>query len=243
MRPVVGISSYREPASWGHWQRVPADLLPQRYADAVSRVGGVPVLLPPYTDASTAASALERLDALVIAGGADVDPARYGQPPGPRTTGWRADRDASELALLDTAADRALPTLGVCRGMQVMAVHARGSLLQHVPDITGHDGHSPGPDVYGPITVHTVDGTRLADLLGRSLTVPCHHHQAVDDPGELAAVGWCPDDRVIEIIEDPSRTFALGVQWHPERTADLRVFSALVEAASGRSQGNSSLAA
>lgn len=230
MRPVVGISSYREPASWGQWQRVPADLLPQRYADAVSRGGGVPVLLPPYADASTAAAALERLDALVIAGGADVDPARYGQPPGPRTTGWRADRDASELALLDAAADRALPTLGVCRGMQVMAVHASGSLLQHVPDVTGHDRHSPGPDVYGPITVHTVDGTRVADLLGPTLTVPCHHHQAVAEHPGLTAAAHAADG-LLEAIEHPGRAFWLGVQWHPETSTDLRLFAGLVDAA------------
>jgi putative glutamine amidotransferase len=230
VRPVVGISSYREPASWGHWRDVRADLLPERYADAVSTGGGVPVLLPPYADAAAAAVALDRLDALVIAGGADVDPTRYGQPAGPRTTGWRADRDASELALLDAAADRELPTLGVCRGMQMMAVHATGSLLQHVPDLVGHDRHSPGPDVYGPITVHTVAGTRIADLLGPILTVPCHHHQAVDEHPGLAAAAHA-EDGLLEAIEHPGRPFWLGVQWHPETSTDLRLFAGLVAAA------------
>lgn len=230
MRPVVGISCYREPASWGHWRDVRADLLPERYAQAVAAGGGVPVLLPPYADPADAVTAADRLDALVIAGGADVDPARYGRPPGPRTVGWRADRDASELALLEAAAERRLPTLGVCRGMQVMAVHASGLLLQHVPDVVGHDGHSPGPDVYGPITVHTVAGTRLAALLGPSLTVPCHHHQAVDEHPGLTATAHAADG-LLEAVEHPDRPFWLGVQWHPETGNDLRLFVGLVSAA------------
>jgi putative glutamine amidotransferase len=209
---------------------VRADLLPDRYALAVAAGGGIPVLLPPYADPADAAAALDRLDALVIAGGADVEPARYGRLPGPNTIGWRQDRDAAEFALLDAAADRVLPTLGVCRGMQMMAVHASGSLLQHVPDVVGHDRHSPGPDAYGPITVRTVAGTRLAELLGPSLTVPCHHHQAVDQHPGLVATAHA-EDGLLEAVEHPERPFWLGVQWHPEAGSDLRLFAGLVTAA------------
>jgi len=152
-------------------------------------------------------------------------------------------RDACELMLMRAALDMDLPTLGVCRGMQVMAVATGGSLHQHLPDLIGHDRHraAPGTDpmaadasAYGRHDVVVKSGSRARARLGGHLTVNSFHHQAVDDPGEFVPVGWCPDDRVVEIIEDPRRTFALGVQWHPERTGDLRVFAALAEAAASR---------
>ena len=129
-----------------------------------------------------------RLDGLVISGGADVDPAHYDAEPHPRTANWRPDRDAWELALLDAAQAAGLPVLGVCRGMQVMAVHAGGRLDQHTPDLVGHDEHSPGGDVFGAVAVATEAGSRLATLVGPSLTVNCHHHQSVrDHPGFVAS--------------------------------------------------------
>jgi putative glutamine amidotransferase len=136
-----------------------------------------------------------------------------------------------------------LPILGVCRGMQLMAVAAGGSLHQHLPDLIGSQRHQaePGTDpmaaeasAYGRHDVVVKPGSRAYELLGARLTVNSFHHQAVDDPGTFDVVGWCPDDEVIEILEDPRRTFALGVQWHPERTADLRLFAALTEAAASR---------
>jgi putative glutamine amidotransferase len=128
--------------------------------------------------------------------------------------------------------------------MQVMAVAVGGSLHQHLPDLIGHDRHraAPGTDplaadaaAYGRHDVVSKPGTQAHRMLGAHLTVNSFHHQAVDDPGTFTVTGWCPDDRVIEIIEDPRRSFAFGVQWHPERTADLRVFAALNEAAALRS--------
>ena len=229
-KPIVGVSTYREPADWGSWRGVRADLLPAGYADAVTAGGGVPVLLPSYAEVADAVAVLDRIDALVIAGGADVQPIRYGQEPSPHTTGWRTDRDATELALLDAAAQASMPTLGVCRGMQMMAVQARGTLLQHVPDRVGHAEHSPGPGVYGTVTVHPVPGTRLHELLGETVTVPCHHHQAVAaHPGLIAAAH--AEDGLLEAVEDPDRPFWLGVQWHPETSTDVRLFAALVAAA------------
>ena len=144
----------------------------------------MPVLLPPVPRAGAADAVVARLDGLVVTGGADVDPARYGEAAHPRTSAWRPDRDAWETALLDAADAVALPVLGVCRGMQLMAVHAGGTLHQHTPELVGHERHSPGGDAYGDVEVRTEPGTRVAALVGDRLTVSCHHHQSVRDaPG------------------------------------------------------------
>lgn len=229
--PLIGLSTYREPARWGTWDTV-ADLLPSDYARAIEAAGGVAVLLPPVTPYDEAARVVvARLDGLVISGGADVDPARYAEEPHPTTGGPRIDRDAWELALLDAAAERDLPTLGVCRGMQVMAVRAGGSLDQHVPEVTGHENHSPGPADYG----RTVVEVEAASVLGAALrettsTVSCHHHQSVRSHPGFRAVAWA-DDGLLEAMEDPGRRFHLAVQWHPEVDPDRGVFAALVDAA------------
>jgi putative glutamine amidotransferase len=191
----------------------------------------VPVLLPPVDGPGAADTVVARLDGLVISGGADVDPSRYDSEPHPRTAGWRPDRDAWELALLDAADALALPVLGVCRGMQVMAVHAGGRLDQHTPDLVGHDDHSPGGDVFGTVAVTTEAGSRLAALVGQSLTVNCHHHQSVaEHPGFLASAR--ADDGTLEAMEaaDGER-FCLAVQWHPETAADVGLLAGLVRAA------------
>ena len=162
MKPLIGLTSYREQARWGVWDQ-PADLLPVMYADAIVRAGGVPVVLPPATDDPDAAAAVVgRLDGLVVSGGADVDPASYGEEPHERTVMWRPDRDAWELALLTSAAAQNLPTLGVCRGMQVMAVATGGTLDQHTPDQVGHEEHSPGADAFGDIDVTVVEDSQAA---------------------------------------------------------------------------------
>ena len=161
--PLIGLTTYRETARWGVWDQR-ADVLPAQYAEAVVACGGVPVLLPPQPD-DGAAAVVARLDGLVVCGGADVEPRRYGQLPHPLTAGWRPDRDAWEAALLDAAEAAGLPVLGVCRGMQVMAVHAGGTLDQHTPDLVGHDEDSPGGDAFGAVAVRTDPGTRLAGLV------------------------------------------------------------------------------
>ncbi|NUS52370.1 MAG: gamma-glutamyl-gamma-aminobutyrate hydrolase family protein [Nocardioidaceae bacterium] len=230
-RPVVGLSTYREQARWGVWDQ-PADLLPTQYADAVGRAGGVPVLLPPQ-DPADAAAVVGRLDGLVITGGADVDPARYGADPHPRTVAWRTDRDAWELALLGAADALGLPVLGICRGMQVMAVHRGGTLEQHVPDAVGHETHSPGGDAFGEVEVSTAPGSRLRSLLGDRQRVGCHHHQGVrEHPGFTAAAH--ADDGTLEAMEAAGARFQLAVQWHPETRADAGLFAGLVAAAAAR---------
>jgi putative glutamine amidotransferase len=244
-RPVIGISCYTEQASWGGWQ-APAVLLPRRYADCVAAAGGAPVLLPPLPGVE---HALDRLDGLVLAGGGDIDPAAFGAPPHPRTTGIRPARDAAELALVPAALGRGLAILGICRGLQVLNVARGGTLHQHLPDLVGHDGHSPVTGGFGSHPVRVAPGSTLARVLGdpgpdAELPVPTHHHQAIDRLGRgLVATAWTADG-VIEAAElaapgpgGPGRDapgFALAVQWHPEAGQDQRLIGGLVAAAACR---------
>ena len=226
-RPVIGLSTYREQAAWTVWQ-MPADLLPSVYTRSVEAAGATVVLLPPQTDG--AAQLVSRLDGMIITGGADVDPDRYGQRPDPRTVRVRRDRDAWEIALLDAADEAGLPTLGICRGMQLMAVRAGGTLEQHLPDVVGHDEHAPDSSSYGWTAIRTAKNSLVRRLVGDNLQVSCHHHQAVlRHPGFLVTARAA--DGTIEAMEDPERPFWLGVQWHPESGDDHGLFLGLVEAA------------
>ena len=227
MRPLIGITCYVERASWGVWDTTAA-LVPYGYVQQVEAAGGRAVLVPP--SAADPAEVLRVLDGLILAGGADVDPARYGQEPHEATTGLRPDRDEGELVLLDAALHRDVPVLGICRGMQLMTVHAGGRLSQHLPDDVGHDGHRPAPGVYGEHTVRLARGSRVAGILGDRVLVRSYHHQGVADPGALTVTGWADDDTV-EAVEDPAHRFAMGVLWHPEVGSDPRLFDALVTAA------------
>jgi anthranilate synthase component 2/putative glutamine amidotransferase len=227
VRPLIGISTYREQARWGTWD-VPAVLVPATYVDAVAEAGGEPVLLP--TGAATA-DVVARLDGLLLAGGADVDPARYGQPAGAHTTVVRPDRDAAELAALLAALDRGMPLLAICRGMQLLNVALGGDLVQHLPDLPGAECHDPGPGAFQRREVRTAPGSALHQVLGPSAAADCHHHQALDRiaPG-LTPTAWA-EDGTVEAVEGDGREFCLAVQWHPEAGADRRLFVAHVEAA------------
>lgn len=228
-RPLIGLTTYREEAAWGVWHQT-ADILPTAYARAVEDAGGVPVLLPPVATADAAEAVVARLDGLIVSGGADVEPARYGAEPHPRTSGWRPDRDAWELALLDAAQAAELPVLGVCRGMQLMAVHAGGTLDQHTPDLVGHERHSPGGDLFGETTIALEPGTRLTALLKQETTVACHHHQSVRSaPGFTVAARAA--DGTPEAIEASGPRFCMAVQWHPETAADVGLLTGLLAAA------------
>ena len=228
-RPVIGISAYREQARWGVWDEA-AVLIPAPYVDLVAQAAGIPVVVPPAS--SLQPELVERLDGLVLAGGADLNPSLYDESPHAQTSGWRDDRDAGEFALLDGALQRGLPVLGICRGLQVMTVHAGGRLEQHVPDRVGHEGHRPEPGVYGNHSVTLAEGSTAHRVLGRSVDVKSYHHQGVADAGTLAVVGHA-EDGTIEAVELPGRPFAVGVLWHPEAGGDIRLFAALVEAARG----------
>jgi putative glutamine amidotransferase len=228
MRPLIGITSYVEQARWGVWD-TKAALVPYAYVAQVADAGGRAVLIPP---ASEPAEILRVLDGLLLAGGADIDPGRYGEQAHPHTAGLRPDRDECELGLLDAALADDMPVLGICRGMQLMTVHAGGHLHQHLPELVGHENHRPAAGVYGEHSVRIEGTSRLGSILGERVQVHSYHHQGVIDAGKLSVVGWADDDTV-EAVEDPSHAFALGVLWHPEVGADPRLFAALV-AASGR---------
>ncbi|HEX8970398.1 gamma-glutamyl-gamma-aminobutyrate hydrolase family protein [Oryzihumus sp.] len=229
-RPVIGITCYVEPATRGDWTDVPSALLPQDYVTKVEAAGGIALLVPPRLDADDelARAVLSRLDGLILAGGADVEPSRYAAQPHPGVQPGRPDRDALELALARASAEQDVAVLGICRGMQVMAVAAGGHLEQHVPDRVGHDEHSPAPGVYGSHPVTTVAGTRLAAILGTAVDVPTYHHQSVlEHPGYVPSA-WAGDG-TLEAMEDPRARFRIAVQWHPEAGADPRLFEALVQ--------------
>ncbi|MFF9219480.1 gamma-glutamyl-gamma-aminobutyrate hydrolase family protein [Streptomyces viridosporus] len=222
--PLIGISTYAESdVRWGVW-RLDAVLLPAGYPRLVRRAGGLAALLPPDAP-EHAAAAVARLDGLVIAGGPDVEPARYGAEPDPRTGPPARARDAWELALIEAALERGLPLLGICRGMQLLNVALGGTLVQHV------DGHAEVPGVFGRHPVKPVPGTRYAGLVPEEASVPAFHHQAVDRLGGGLVPSAHAEDGTVEAVELPAAPWVLGVQWHPEMGDDVRVVRALVEAA------------
>ncbi len=170
------------------------------------------------------------LDALVLVGGGDVDPALYSARPHPATSGVNRERDDNELALLGAALASGTPVLAICRGLQLLNVHLGGTLTQHVPDVVGHAGHQPAPGCFGPVEVTIEPGWLLSKAMGESATVQCSHHQAVDRLAERLVVTARASDGLIEAVELPAAAFVVGVQWHPEQDGDLRVFEALVRA-------------
>ncbi len=228
--PVIGITAYVEPASWAVWRDVAAVLVPQAYVRQVRAAGGLPLVLPPAppdpSDAEVTAL-LDHVDGVILSGGADVEPARYGGRLHACAQPARPDRDGTELALARLAHERDLPLLGVCRGMQVMAVAAGGALEPHLPDRIGSEAHSPGPAVYGSHGVRTRAGSRLGAILGDWVEVASYHHQGVVDHPGLMPCAWADDD-VLEAFEDTTARFRVGVQWHPEVGSDPRLFEALV---------------
>jgi len=238
MTPVIGITAYDDEASWRNW-KARAAMLPYAYVDAVRQGGGRPVLLPPGEDKAEASATVAGLDGLVVSGGPDVDPVRYGQPRHPRTQPPVTLRDEWDLAVTGAALAQGVPLLAICRGMQVLNVCRGGTLHQHVPDLVGHGRHEGTPGVYGRHRVRIGADSVLARIVPEPgyLDVPTYHHQAVDLLGDgLRAVAWA-EDGLIEAVE-PGPTefgglsgFVLGVQWHPEQGQDMRLFGALVSAA------------
>ena len=228
-RPLIGITAYGERASFGVWD-VEATLLPSNYPESVVAAGGVPVLLPPLV---AAAAAVDRLDAVVISGGPDVAPERYGAQPHPRTGAPRPERDTAEIAVLERVLEIGLPVLAVCRGHQLLNVALGGSLVQHLPDVVGHAAHNPEPGVFGTTTVKLDPTSAVGAALGASVDGQCHHHQAIDRLADGLVVTGRAADGTIEAVELTGRPFVVGVQWHPEQN-DPRLFAALVAAARER---------
>ena len=227
-RSLVGITGQLEAAHWGDWVRE-AVLSPVTYTRAVERAGGTPVVLPPVP-ADSVARLVQSLDGLVLTGGTDVNPALYDAAPHDRTEPPDRRRDRFELSLARAAIEAQLPVLAIGRGMHILNVARGGTLIQHLPDAVGHNGHAPDPVKMTPEEVQLSAGSQMGKVLGARARVPTLHHQAIQRAGSgLIAVAWA-EDQVIEAVELQGHRFAIGVQWHPEEGDDLRVFEALVAA-------------
>ena len=230
-RPTVGVTAATESVSYGTWSELPAFVSPASYVRAVQRAGGRPVLLlPDPEDTEDPDGVLDIIDALIITGGAaDVDPALYGQEPHPETGPVQEERDAYELALVRAAIGRGMPTLGICRGMQVLNIAYGGGIEQHLPDVVGHEDHRHTPGTFADHEVDLETGSLAARAVGAQRTpVKSHHHQGVREIGEGLIVTGRSDDDIVEALEDPSCPFVLGVLWHPEEDEKSRLIKALV---------------
>ena len=210
-RPVIGITSYVQAASWGHWH-LEAALIPYDYVRAVERAGGRALVVPPDDDAVE--ETLDRLDGVVFSGGEDL--------------GENPARDRGELALLQAALARDMPVLAVCRGVEVLNVARGGDLVQHLPDEVGHEQHRA---VVGEFSEHPVRVDPSSKIGAVHSDVKSHHHQGIGRVGDgLREVAWA-EDGTVEALEDPEKRFVVGVLWHPEAGTDQAVFDRLVEEA------------
>jgi gamma-glutamyl-gamma-aminobutyrate hydrolase PuuD len=225
MRPLIGITAYAEDATWGVWS-VPAALAPLAYVEAVETAGGRALLVPPADDAVE--ETLDALDGLVFTGGPDLDPGTYEAEPHPETNNIRPERDRAEIALLVAALERDLPVLAICRGSQVLNVALGGDLEQHVPDLVGHEGHKEVPGTFSEHPVAVDERSRLHAVVGETVSVKSHHHQGYGRLGRGLVATARADDGTVEALEEPTKTFALGVLWHPEAGEDTRLFEELV---------------
>jgi putative glutamine amidotransferase len=234
-RPAIGICTSLEVARWGVWEQRAA-LLPFTYITEIQRAGGLAIMIAPDEAlVDEPDEMLDRIDGLILAGGADIDPSSYGAEPHPKTRRTVLERDRSEIALARRAIDRDMPVLGICRGMQLINVALGGTLRQHLPDLVGHDDHrrNPGSFDNSDHDVQLQAGSLAARAAGEELHgTKSHHHQGVDDLGEgLVVTGTSAVDELPEAVEIPSCRFVLGVQWHPEADEKSRVIGALVEQA------------
>ena len=232
-RPVIGLTLDSEAP--GGYSPMPWYALRENYAQAVARAGGLPMLLP--HEAEQAADYLDRLDGVIVTGGAfDVDPALFGEATRHPTVKTKDRRTAFELALTRGALDRDLPLLGICGGQQLLNIVLGGTLIQHVPDEvpTALAHEQPNPRTEPGHAVRLTPGTRLHRICGADeIAVNSTHHQAVKAVGGGVTVNALAPDGVIEGIEVAGRRFCLGVQWHPEysvSSGDDRIFDAFVAA-------------
>jgi putative glutamine amidotransferase len=224
-KPLIGITTYVEPASWGHWN-LEAALVPYDYVRAVEQAGGRAVLVPPDDDGNE--ELLDALDGLVFSGGSDLSPDLYGAEADPETKGTNPARDRGELALLTAALARDLPVLAICRGLEVLNVVRGGDIVQHLPDVLGNESHREVPGTFSDHPVRVDPSSQLGEIRG---AVKSSHHQGLGQIGDgLREVAWA-EDGVVEALEDPDKPFVVGVLWHPEAGEDQRLFEQLVEAA------------
>ncbi|MHA7178919.1 gamma-glutamyl-gamma-aminobutyrate hydrolase family protein [Arthrobacter sp. MDB2-24] len=240
-KPVIGLTAYLDPAVTEGCGTVEAAFLPQNYLAPVLAAGAIPVLLPPQgTDGGVVEQLLPRLDGVIVVGGWDIDPSRYGAEPHAQTDAPHLLRDAWDSAVVREAVRIDLPLLGICRGEQMLNVALGGSLHQHLPDLVGDSPYQLGDHRFNAVPVDLRPGSQVAQVLGATHldAVPVSHHQAVDRVGlGLQASAWSRDG-IIEAIEFPSNRFCIGVQWHPEQSpTETALFDAFVHAARERQLG------
>ncbi len=229
MKPVIGITCFMRDANYGNWERHAA-ILPSAYVSIINEAGGTPLIIPPSGDMT---GILPLIDGLVISGGPDLSPENYGQEPGPMTIEYFPDQDQTEMDLVNSAIDMDIPVFGVCRGMQLLSVMHGGSMHQHLDTTPGYESHGGFDGVESKHDVVAEDGSKLAEIMGKSFTVNSTHHQGVSDAGSLRVSAKATHDGLIEAVERTDVRFCMGVQWHPERIGHLGLYRALVEAARG----------
>lgn len=245
-RPVIGILTALERARWSVWDQQAA-LLPTNYLDEIRKAGGMALMLPP--DPALTADpdeALDLVDGLMLAGGADIEPASYGAERHEETVETVPERDAFELAMTRRAWERDIPFLGICRGMQLLNIARGGTLRQHLPEEYGHHEHRKAIGTFDGADhdVRLAAGSVAAQAAGEHLhATKSHHHQGVGRIGDgLVVSGWATVDDLPEAIESPAHDFFLGVQWHPEADETSRLIAALVQHARAHRDGRAQAA-
>jgi putative glutamine amidotransferase len=232
-KPLIGLTTYRTPGQMTIYDGELA-VVPSQYVSGVEQAGGIVTLVPPQELSSEDVHRiLDSLDALIITGGADINPQRYRQAPGPHTQASEDMRDELEDTLLTHAIARFLPILGICRGAQMFNVHLGGTLHQHLPDVLGHDRYRVGDGVFHPEIMTIEPDTLLHSLMGEDTAVGhVYHHQGIDQVADRLRVSARGFDGLVQGVEIKDYPFGVAVQWHPEESLeDIRIFEGLVAAA------------
>jgi putative glutamine amidotransferase len=228
-RPIVGITCGIRESNFAKWT-MDAAVLPSTYLSAIERAGGIPLLIPPSIFSTFI---LDKIDAVVVAGGPDIDPSKYGEVPYSDTAIYYPRQDSSEGALIQGAIDRDMPMLCVCRGMQLLSIIHGGKLYQHLDNTPGFESHGSYDGQSSEHIVKTIDGSKIFSLMGSEIVVNSTHHQGVSDAGSLIITAHAEHDGLIEAVERPDLKFCIGVQWHPERMGKKHdiLYSELIKSA------------
>lgn len=218
MSPVIGISTNFLTVDKGKFLGMERIYVNKDYVDAVTKAGGVPLLLPPVEDAETVCRYVRLCDGFILSGGGDINPALYGETPHPKLEEFHSTLDRSQWLLTQEILRADKPLLAVCRGVQLLNVVQGGTLWQDVSAIDHpvmlHSQFSPRGDLFHPVNI--AQGSILHRLFGDKLEVNSFHHQCLKEPGKGLKITATAPDGIIEAVEMPDRRFVIGIQWHPE---------------------------